>query len=399
MELGWIDFSKEDRKKALDVINLLTESGAVDELGIGIVRDAFSNYFFPGTSTVQTRAKYFLIVPYAIKDILLNPKIKSTREAVDALDFLEKNSATIMYRKGERNGLIGVNNMPFGWVQRAPSVIYWSGIKKFEIVKNTDLNIGDLFRYYISIYKEKKDNTKLLNRLDDPSDDQDDIDAGDISLLQYLNIPTYKKSWKNNLKLDLTKDEAHFLKSQIIKVVPDSLLAYILKNNINISQYNSFMECSEDVFESVSNDNKEAILLANSFNELVYLIRVRYNYLLSDGKNADAVKRWDEIENSNFIDNLQVDIRKIFYFFRLSNPPTKYFLEKALEYSLNRDYKSLDELLKAREIKLKGPARAKLNHIGETDTEKWVGGYYLDYRFSRAKAIIEDIYKGETENA
>mgnify|MGYP001225378102 CR=1 FL=1 len=68
MQLGWIDFSKEDRKKALDVINLLSEQGAVDELGIGIIRDAFANYFFPGTSTIQTRAKYFLIVPYVLRE-------------------------------------------------------------------------------------------------------------------------------------------------------------------------------------------------------------------------------------------------------------------------------------------------------------------------------------------
>ena len=54
MQLGWIDFSKEDRQKAFDVINLLSEQGAVDELGIGVIRDAFANYFFPGTSTIQT---------------------------------------------------------------------------------------------------------------------------------------------------------------------------------------------------------------------------------------------------------------------------------------------------------------------------------------------------------
>lgn len=68
MQLGWIDFSKEDRQKAFDVINLLSEQGAVDELGIGVIRDAFANYFFPGTSTIQTRAKYFLIVPYMLND-------------------------------------------------------------------------------------------------------------------------------------------------------------------------------------------------------------------------------------------------------------------------------------------------------------------------------------------
>jgi hypothetical protein len=130
MELGWIDFSKEDRKKALDVISMLSESGAVDELGIGIVRDAFANYFFPGTSTVQTRAKYFFIVPYAIKDIILSSKIKSLRDALTELKSIEKRCGQIMYRNSDKKGLIGANNLPYGWVQRAPSDIYWSGIKK-----------------------------------------------------------------------------------------------------------------------------------------------------------------------------------------------------------------------------------------------------------------------------
>ena len=69
MQLGWIDFSKKDRQKVLDVMNFLQEPGAVDELGIGIVRDAFVNYFFPGTSTIQTRAKYLLIVLYLLKEV------------------------------------------------------------------------------------------------------------------------------------------------------------------------------------------------------------------------------------------------------------------------------------------------------------------------------------------
>ena len=65
MQLGWIDFSKEDRNKVFNVLNLLSEEGVLDELGIAPIRDAFSNIFFPGITTIQTRAKYFLIVPYS----------------------------------------------------------------------------------------------------------------------------------------------------------------------------------------------------------------------------------------------------------------------------------------------------------------------------------------------
>ena len=45
MSLGWIDFSKEERNKVLNVIHLLDEPGAVDELGIGSVRDSFADFF------------------------------------------------------------------------------------------------------------------------------------------------------------------------------------------------------------------------------------------------------------------------------------------------------------------------------------------------------------------
>lgn len=48
MELGWIDFSKSERSKVLSVLDLLSESGTLDELGIAAVRDGFSNSFFQG---------------------------------------------------------------------------------------------------------------------------------------------------------------------------------------------------------------------------------------------------------------------------------------------------------------------------------------------------------------
>ena len=64
MELGWIDFSKSERNKVLNVLDMLGNQGVLDELGIATIRDGFSDLLFPGTSTIQTRAKYFLIVPH-----------------------------------------------------------------------------------------------------------------------------------------------------------------------------------------------------------------------------------------------------------------------------------------------------------------------------------------------
>jgi hypothetical protein len=60
----WLDYSEHDRRRMLDIVDLFREQDTRDELGLGSIRDAFADKFFPGTSTIMTRAKYFLLVPW-----------------------------------------------------------------------------------------------------------------------------------------------------------------------------------------------------------------------------------------------------------------------------------------------------------------------------------------------
>lgn len=132
MELGWIDFSKEERSKVLDVINLLAEDGTLDELGISAIRDGFANLFFPGTSTIQTRAKYFLIVPYALADLEYD-KTTDHQKLLDIMDDIERRCGEIMLNTGGE-GVIGSRNLKSGrWVQRTPADIYWNGLRTYGI--------------------------------------------------------------------------------------------------------------------------------------------------------------------------------------------------------------------------------------------------------------------------
>jgi hypothetical protein len=61
----WLDYSERERRKMLDVVDLFREHDTRDELGIGSVRDAFADMLFPGTSPIMTRARCFLLVPWA----------------------------------------------------------------------------------------------------------------------------------------------------------------------------------------------------------------------------------------------------------------------------------------------------------------------------------------------
>ncbi len=66
---AWMDYSERERRQALDVIDLFREQDTRDELGIGTVRDAFADLLLPGTSVIQTRARYFLFVPWIYLEI------------------------------------------------------------------------------------------------------------------------------------------------------------------------------------------------------------------------------------------------------------------------------------------------------------------------------------------
>jgi hypothetical protein len=59
--LTWLAYSDHDRQKMMNAIQLFREPGTLGELGIGTVRDAFADRLFPGTSTIQTRARYYFV--------------------------------------------------------------------------------------------------------------------------------------------------------------------------------------------------------------------------------------------------------------------------------------------------------------------------------------------------
>lgn len=62
--LSWLDSSRDDQNRMRELLKLFSDAESRDELGVGQVRDAFSDLLFPGTSVLQTRARYLLIVPW-----------------------------------------------------------------------------------------------------------------------------------------------------------------------------------------------------------------------------------------------------------------------------------------------------------------------------------------------
>lgn len=398
MQLGWIDFSKEDRQKALDVINLLSEQGAVDELGIGIVRDAFANYFFPGTSTIQTRAKYFLIVPYILRDAVDGRYGKDVNRILRAIDTEEKECGIKLLESNPKaEGVIGTRVLPKGWVARKPSDIYWNGIRTYGIFCDYGLSIPEYVSLAVKLNTQKS-SAKLGNRNDEAEENEkDDSDAGDIMNVSFWNLPIYHDNWRDNLTIELTNEEAFYLDKQIQKGAKGTLLEYVLKNRIDMNKYEDFVSMVAELSEKVEEKLAYMMKLACEFNNLVYMARVRFNVMLSEEENEVAVSEWDRLK-PQVKRRANVDLSAVFNKLELHNPGTYLFLSKLQEAFKALDIDAADELIKKRERQLKGINRAKLNRTKEFDHSKWVGGGELDYRFSNARRIINDIYSGEVSS-
>ena len=398
MQLGWIDFSKEDRQKALDVINLLSEQGAVDELGIGIVRDAFANYFFPGTSTIQTRAKYFLIVPYILRDAVDGRYGKDVNRILRAIDTEEKECGIKLLESNPKaEGVIGTRVLPKGWVARKPSDIYWNGIRTYGIFCDYGLSIPEYVSLAVKLNTQKS-SAKLGNRNDEAEENEkDDSDAGDIMNVSFWNLPIYHDNWRDNLTIELTNEEAFYLDKQIQKGAKGTLLEYVLKNRIDMNKYEDFVSMAVELSVKVEEKLAFMMKLACEFNNLVYMARVRFNVMLAEEENEVAVSEWDRLK-PQVKRRANVDLSAVFNKLELHNPGTYLFLSKLQEAFKALDIDAADELIKKRERQLKGINRAKLNRTKEFDHSKWVGGGELDYRFSNARRIINDIYSGEVSS-
>lgn len=411
--IGWIDFSSEHREKVKTVIDLLASPSVVDELGIGMIRDLFSDTFFPGISTIQTRAKYFLTVPRIFRDY---KALRATdRRRLPLADYLRQQENLCMtcltrnHRADPQDGIIGKSFAEKrGEVQRKPSSVYWNGLRTFGLIK-TNLSLQEFVRTFA-------DPDAALHDLIQGTDEEkgDDPDAVESSG-PAVNTPTYAENWQEPLRLHLNFEEATFLARQVETRVPESLLGQILMDDairttfVELPQeWNFAIFCDDSPFiGKLSAELQRTLVCARDFWQLLKGAHIRYNVLLqrrhgTEGKRNEFEELWrgwcEEIGrfpwerwNTQSLWDLASRHRRQIREF------TKRFVSKWIEavHSSTSDIDALDALVTQQEL-LNKKGRARLKPNAEERVTGWVGIESLDYRFPQARTIIQDIHAGLT---
>ncbi|WP_281969075.1 DUF6361 family protein [Roseovarius nanhaiticus] len=196
--LAWIDFDQADRDRTRRIMDLFDSEDSRDELGLGSVRDSLADLMFPGTSTIQTRLRYMLFVPWIYRMAGAQTGIAATRQ--DRARGLEIRLIDALINGGETQNVIG--SAAREKLKRLPSDVYWAGlltlgIRRFQGSRNACL----------------------------------EATPSEASALWAAGLPHppdgFLTSADSTAQFRLTSDEADFLRDRLAQAAPGSLLTLL----------------------------------------------------------------------------------------------------------------------------------------------------------------------------
>ena len=406
MPIGWIDFSKADRDKVSSILDMLGEKATLDELGIAPIRDGFADIFFPGTTTIQTRAKYFLLVPYELRDIELGPETDINR-LMELLRQSEHETGKALYEQdpSEHSGVIGrrvLNSSGDNFVKRIPAEIYWAGLRKYNIFRH-NYSLTEYLTYMTGQKLNREQVISMGNR-NDNKEERDDADAGDTKRTHFWNLPLYKgkEVWRKTLSMKLTKEEAAFLKRQIHLTCPDSMMDYMLQHQYKdeITACDRFQDI-EKIKQRFPENIRYDYEIALDFSRFVYILRIQYNRICRQEPYEIAETEWRAYQPYIKPYSSVVDLDAIFLRLglvkRARNKWLYDFLNTCKNALLQDDIETVNRAIVDREVTLKGPERSRTANPLPGDIQDWYTGGFLEYRYGNAKTIMKDIFESEAE--
>lgn len=137
--VAWLDASSEDQRRMREIVNLFSERESRDELGVGQVRDALSDTMFPGTSTLLTRARYLVLIPWCF---VAAGRVGGTTDAITRhVEDFERSLISALKAEGDEEGLLG--RVAGRGLKNLPSSLYWVALRQFGILSSPNLTAQD----------------------------------------------------------------------------------------------------------------------------------------------------------------------------------------------------------------------------------------------------------------
>ena len=210
--LAWIDFDEAERQRARRIMDLFQESESRDELGLGGIRDSIADHLFPGTSTIQTRLRYMLFVPWLLR--MLEVSTGTAEQLAAEARGLELRLANALKAGGETKGIIGRD--AGANLKRLPSSVYWAGLGSWGIrvfPGSTD-----------SLFSTMR---QLLRGRQQVRESEESRPSNQFWT---HSLPPRPEKLLDSATFRLSIDEAQFIVDRLVSQQPNSLLTFLAKN-------------------------------------------------------------------------------------------------------------------------------------------------------------------------
>ena len=397
--LAWLDHSESQQRRMMEVVGLFRERKTIDDLGLGSIRDTFSDALFPGTSTLHTRTKYLLFVPWIFKG-LEQRNAKSSQDVAGLLREREVRLGRALQAGGETNGVIGRD--AGAALKQFPSATYWGALGRYGI-RTTPATRQQIINRISRTRPRRRERHALRNEAEEYTELHD----------WNLNVPSPEPDFLEHAEFALDEEQGAYLADRIQQTNADSFLAFLILNRIEPGAADHPWDVAErtDAAESV----RATVDAAEAFSDLMHGAQLLYHFAVAGQLAAtigpaaervdvdayrDAYLHWASERLARGPDALSDRIGFWTTVLR-ANPSigarTREFVEAWLDLVESGDPRRLADstnalaLITQRERVMKGPL-ARLTNLARLDTfGAGPEASPLSFRWDSARTVLDDL--------
>lgn len=249
-----------------EILGLFTDSDSREELGLGQIRDALGDGLFPGSSTLHTRARYLLFIPWIFRQVAeKGGTIAQTRR--QELELVK----TLRSDGNRFQGIIGYE--AGSTLKTVPSSMYWSALGVYRILTEPGLS---------------REQAVSLHGASRPAPTEE---SGQQTLRAWhMSLPQPPPDFPRNAPggMDLTREEAQWLHERIISSVPNSMLAHLA---MHPPEPGSTVPWEDATARAAGGEPQRILHHARCFSETMYGAQLLYNILIAESYERAGFNR------------------------------------------------------------------------------------------------------------
>jgi hypothetical protein len=373
------------------ILAFFRERESRDELGLGAIRDSIADKLFPGTSTLQTRLRYMMFVPWMYR------RLEDQGIASSEIESRARNAELALIAPLMRHAEDGViGRVARGNLKTLPSSIYWAGLFSWGVLQYS----GSQSDYHHAF--DRISDRRISGRWREDRDVPDEL-----ATTWHGGVPQPPEDFPEQVSFALTPEEARYLGDRVREQHPDSLLSHLVHEGWIVPEVAFIWDHPR--LHSFRPQHIELVHHARLFAQVMHGAAILYNLELARIRDDQellatyekALADWSTQTSEQLLQVRQLDFNRLWDLVHTEqhrvSGATRMFVARWFDLARKDPTQSVDDeparrLIRERERSLKGVQSRFANRVALT---QWTGGSGMaifNYRWRTAASLLRDFH-------